>query len=111
MKESKLLKVVVTSVAVFAFGFPAIAAAYDSSDLKRKSEKISYADLNVTKDADAQQLYRRLQKASKRVCGVESLQVARSIRAVSSAKRCYRSALDSAVAKVDNDTLSKIHEG
>jgi len=109
MKESKVLKGIVTAAAVMAFSFPAIASADDK--VVGKSEKVSYSDLNVEKEAGAKQLYRRLQHASKRVCGVESLKIAGSIAAVSQANRCYRTTLDSAVAKVNNAALTEIHEG
>jgi UrcA family protein len=108
MKESKLIKGVVAIVAVIAFSVPAIASA---EKLEGRSEKVSYSDLNVDKDSGAQALYRRLQSASKRVCGVESIKNAGSVRAVSDQRRCYRNTMDEAVAKVNNPTLTKIHQG
>ena len=108
MKESKLIKGVVTTVAVVAFSVPAIASA---EEFKGRSEKVTYSDLNVEKEAGAQTLYRRLQQASKRVCGVESIMNAGGVRAISMAQRCYRDTLDAAVAKIDNATLTEIHEG
>ncbi len=111
MKESRVLKSIVATAAVVAFSFPAIASADGGEAIVGKSEKVAYADLNVQKEVGAQQLYRRLQQASKRVCGVESLKVAGSISIVSQAKRCYRATLDSAVAKVNNAALTDIHKG
>lgn len=108
MKESKLVKGVVATCAVIAFSVPAIASA---DELKGRSEKVTYADLNVEKEVGAKALYRRLQHASKRVCGVESMRNAGGIREISRQYRCYRETLDEAVAKIDNATLSKIHEG
>ena len=43
MKESKLVKGVVTIIAVVAFSIPAIATA--DTELKGKSEKVSFSDL------------------------------------------------------------------
>jgi UrcA family protein len=111
MKESKVLKGIVLTAAVVAFSFPAIAAADGGETIIGKSEKVAYADLNVQKEAGAKQLYRRLQHASKRVCGVESLKVVGSISVVSQENRCYRATLDSAVAKVNNTAVTEIHEG
>ena len=108
MKESKLIKGVVATVAVIAFALPAVSSA---DELKGRSEKVSYADLDVDKETGAEALYRRLQQASKRVCGVESIKNAGGIREVSEQRRCYRDTLDSAVAKIDNSTLNQIHEG
>ena len=111
MKESKLIKGIVTTVAVVAFSLPAIASADAGAELKGRTEKIGYSDLNVEKQAGAEQLYRRLQLASKRVCGVESLKIAGSVRVVSESRRCYRDTLDAAVAKIDSAALTSIHNG
>lgn len=111
MKKSKLINSVIAAVAVVSFSLPAIASADSGAKLKGASEKVQFSDLNVEKRAGAEQLYRRLQLASKRVCGVESLKIAGSIRAVSDAHRCYRQSLDAAVAKIDNEALTAIHEG
>ena len=108
MKESKLIKGVVATVAVIAFSVPAIASA---EEFKGRAEKVTYSDLNVEKEAGAHSLYRRLQQASKRVCGVESIKNAGGIREISEQQRCYRETLDAAVAKVNNATLTDIHEG
>ena len=70
MKESKIIKGVIAAVAVVVFSIPAIASADAAAELEGKTEKVSFADLNVDKAAGAEQLYRRLQQASKRVCGV-----------------------------------------
>ena len=108
MKESKLIKGVVAIVAVVAFSVPAIASAEEP---KGRSEKVSYSDLNVDKRAGAQALYKRLQLASKRVCGVQSIKNAGSVSEVSNQRRCYRNALNEAVAKIDNPILTDIHKG
>lgn len=111
MKESKLIKGIVATVAIAAFSLPAIASADAGAELKGRTEKVAYADLNVDKRDGAQQLYRRLQQASKRVCGVESLKKMGTVRGMSEARRCYRDSLDSAVAKIDSAVLTEIHEG
>ena len=108
MKESKLIKGVVATVAVIAFAVPAVSSA---SELKGRAEKVTYSDLNADKESGAEILYRRLQQASKRVCGVESFKNAGGIRAVSEQRSCYRETLSEAVAKINNATLTKIHEG
>jgi UrcA family protein len=108
MKESKLVKGVVATVAVIAFSLPAIASA---DDLAGRSEKVTYSDLNVEKEAGAQSLCRRIQQAAKRVCGVESLKVAGNLRQLSQQKNCYRDALDATVAKIDNAALTELHKG
>jgi UrcA family protein len=108
MKESKLVKGVVATVAVIAFSLPAIASA---DDLAGRSEKVTYSDLNVEKEAGAQSLYRRIQQAAKRVCGVESVNGAGNLRQLSQQKNCYRESLDAKVGKIDNAALTELHKG
>jgi UrcA family protein len=108
MKESKVIKGIIATVAVITFSLPAFASA---DGLKGRAEKVTYSDLDVDKNAGAEVLYRRLQQASKRVCGVESIKNAGGIRQVARQQECYRSTLDEAVAKVNNAALTSIHEG
>ena len=108
MKESKFVKGAVAAGAIMTFSLPAIAS---EDELKGRTEKVTYSDLNVEKEAGAHALYRRLQQASKRVCGVESIKNAGGIREISQQQRCYRDTLDAAVAKIDNATLTRIHTG
>lgn len=112
MRESNKVRKVTTAIAVFvvSMSLPAIAAAGDSR-LQGKSEKVSFADLKLKKEADARRLYRRLRAASERVCGVEPLSTAGSLANMSAAKRCFRDAMDSAVAEINDPTLTEIHRG
>ena len=107
MKESKLIKGALTTIAVALLATPAISVA---DEFKGRAEKVSFSDLNVDKEEGVSILYRRLQQASKRVCGVESMKNAGGIREISQQQRCYRATLDNAVAKVDNPVLTKLHE-
>lgn len=109
MKKLKILRGVVATIVMF--GLPVAAVASGGSEITGKSEKVSYADLNVEKEAGAKQLYRRLQHASKRVCGVDSLTIVGSLREMSRAKSCYKNSLDSAVAEIDSEALTEIHQG
>jgi len=108
MKESKLIKGVVATVAVIAFAVPAVSSA---SEVKGRAVKVTYTDLNVDKESGAETLYRRLQQASKRVCGVESIKTAGGIQELKEQRRCYEDALDEAVARINNPILTRIHEG
>lgn len=109
MKESKLMKGIIVTIAVVAFTMPAIASA--GTEIKGKSEKVSFSDLNVTRQEGAQQLYNRLQEASKRVCGVKPLKDSRSIAELSHSVRCYRQTLDASVARINSEALTAIHAG
>lgn len=111
MKYSKRLNGVFATALVVVLSVPAIASAANESELAGKSVKVSYEDLNVQKEAGAKVLYRRLQQASKDVCGVRTLQNAGSVRALAEMQTCYNDSLTSAVAKVDSPALVRIHEG
>lgn len=112
MKESKLLRGLIVSAAtiVVATALPATASATAESGLKGKAVKVSYSDLNIEKEAGVKVLYRRLKQASKQACGVESLKIAGSVRAMSETQRCYRETLAAVVDKIDNSELTRIHE-
>jgi UrcA family protein len=109
MKESKLFKGFLATIIVFALGVPAIAAADDSGGLKGVAVKVSYADLNLEKHEGAKDLYQRLQQASKDACGFRSLREEGSARGMSEARQCYRDTLSEAVAEVDNELVTQIH--
>ena len=110
MKESRLVRIFIATATFVALSVPAIASAAPESGIKGKSVKVSYADLDLEKEAGAKSLYRRLQQASKEACGVESLQNAGSVRVVVEMQRCYRETLTSVVKRVDNEALTRIHE-
>ncbi len=115
MKESKLFKSLVATFVVIVLGGPAIVLASTSSHLETNKATVSYADLNLKNEEGVQNLYQRLQHASKEVCGVASLKIPQSILAKSSRRRatrqCYRESLSNAVDKFDNEDLARIHAG
>jgi len=110
MKESKFVKCLVTAIAIFAISAPAIASTGTDNGLKGQSVKVSFADLNLQKEAGAKVLYRRLQRASKKACGAESYRNAGSVSERADMHRCYESSLTSSVAKINNALLTRIHE-
>ena len=109
MKKSNLFKGLLATIIVVALGAPTIASAGAKSDLQGVSVKVSYADLNLEKQAGAKTLYRRLQKASRQACDVRGLNNAGSLRRITETKKCYAEALTAAVKKLDNVLLTAIH--
>ncbi len=110
MKESKLMRGLIAAVVFIALSAPAIASVTPEGHLKGKSVKVTYADLNLEKEAGAKVLYRRLQQASKQACGVEKVRTAGSIRVLAEMQRCYKKTLTAVVKKIDSAELTKIHE-
>ena len=109
MKESKLYKYILSIIVVVALGAPAIASADAKSQLQGVSVKVSYADLNLEKQAGAKTLYRRLQLAARQACDVGSLLQEGSVRRLTEARQCYSNALSKAVEELDNQFLTQIH--
>lgn len=85
------------------------ASASVSAGMEDAAVKVSYADLNISNEAGARALYRRLQQASREVCGVRSFVEHGSLEATAEARQCYNDALESAVAKIGSEMLSDIH--
>ena len=90
-------------------GLSLSATAAATSQLERVSVKVNYQDLDIDSQQGATRLYRRLKRASRAACDVQSLKIAGSVRNHASASRCYQSALDSAVSKIDSEALQEIH--
>ncbi len=112
MKESNQVRKLLIASAVIVLGIPAIAGATPNArDVEDNAVRVSYADLNLSNEAGLMTLYKRLQSASRAVCGPRSLFEAGSLEQLNENKTCYRNALSKAVAKFNNATLDKIHAG
>ncbi len=111
MKDSKLFKSLVATIVIIVLGGPAVVLAGTSSHLETNKATVSYADLNLENEEGVQVLYRRLQRASKKVCGVTSLRIAGSVSSLRKPQQCYRQTLSNAVDKIDNEDLTRVHAG
>ncbi len=111
MKESKLFKSLVATFVVIVLGGPAVVLAGTPSDFEDAKVTVSYADLNLETEKGVQTLYRRLQRASKKVSGFTSFGVVGTARLMQKAGQSYRNTLSNAVEKIDNERLSAIHAG
>ena len=114
MKESKLFKSLMATFVVIVLGGPAVVLAGTPNYFEYKTT-VSYADLNLENVEGVRVLYRRLQRASKKVCGAPSLKVAGSLPILlqrgttKESRQCYRETLSKAVEKIDNEDLTHIH--
>ena len=109
MKESKLFKGVIATIAVLAFSAPAFASA--NAGIKGQMENVPYADLNVDNKRGAEILYQRLQKASRRVCAVETIRTVRGATIEADQRSCARHTQDQAGAEMNSVTLDAVLEG
>ena len=71
------------------------------------SVTVNYADLNIDAWAGANVLYRRIEAAAEKVCGVSTRRD--SLVVVQSQKACMTSVVESAVRKVNNSAVASIH--
>lgn len=88
---------------------PVAASADRGSKLEKQTVRVSYNDLNIHSLDGAKQLYTRLKRASKVVCGVDSYFVLGSVNRVVESKHCFRETLDRAVERIDSDELERLH--
>ena len=111
MKESKLFKSLVATFVVIVLVGPAVVLADTPSYIEDAKATVSYADLNLENEESVRVLYRRLQRASKEVCGVTSRLIAGSIGHFQGTQQCYRETLSNAIDKFDNEDLTRVHAG
>lgn len=111
MKESNLFNSLVATFVIIVLGGPAVVLAGTPSYIEDTKAIVSYVDLNLENEESVWVLYRRLQHASKEVCGGGSLKYSRSIIMKSSRLQCYRDTLSHAVATIDNEDLTRMHAG
>ena len=119
MKESKLFKSLVATFVVIVLSGPAVvqAAGTISYFVEGPKTTVSYADLNLESEEGVRVLYRRLQRASNKLCSTAPPHVAGSLPNVyffgntQETRHCYREALSNAVDKIDNEDLTRIHAG
>ncbi len=113
MNESNLVKKLLTVSAIFVLGIATItSAATQVDDEGHEIVRVSYGDLDVSKDAGVRVLYARIKGAADRACGGRStVQEAGSLEAVRAYKKCYDSVSSKLVAKANNTELSKLHAG
>ena len=110
MKESKLFRSLVATFVVIVLSGPAVVqAAGTISYIEVGKASVSYADLNLENEEGVRVLYRRLKRASNRICSSASFTLLRSTP--HETQQCYRDALSNAVDKFDNEDLTRIHAG
>ena len=83
----------------------------DSLDIERNSVTVTYADLNINNEEGAAVLYRRLQAASKSVCGIRFPRAQKDLQFKKIAEDCYDDALSRAVDAIGSELLLSLHQG
>jgi UrcA family protein len=95
-----------TTMTILALGLT-LQSAYAASPRDPPSRTVQFADLDLSRIQDAAVLYDRLRAAAKAVCTpLDDLQIVRHMNF----KGCVKSAISSAVAKVDQPTLTAYYK-
>ena len=82
-----------------------LQAAARVADDNPPTQKVSYADLAISKPAGAKVLYSRIVAAANRVCALDGY---RSMGAMQHVRICADRAIDNAVKDVDSPALSAL---
>jgi len=101
--SAKTLVLLVAGLAGSAFG----ASAWAAETTAAPSVRVSYSDLDLSRDAGVERLYGRLRQAANHVC--ETGAGSRDLRVSALREACAKRALDGAVASVHSTRLSARH--
>ena len=110
MSSQKTFRVAryVAACAFTVLTFGAAAHAGDAPETAKVPETtVDYSDLNLARQADAQTLYGRLQRASDRVCTQYKEQ--RDLRKMKLYNTCYQDALARAVDSVGHASVQAVY--
>jgi UrcA family protein len=78
-------------------------------DVNIKSQRVSYADLDLRQGDGQTALYQRLKSAAQGVCG--DADTREPLEQVRQQRKCYQEAMDEAVQQVGSRELQVLHEG
>lgn len=100
---------IMTSAALFAVLMAAAPAAFaegNTAALISRSVKVSYADLDLSREAGARTLFQRLKAASRRTCGNRPSPklIAASVRY----EACLEGAMSRAVTAIDSPLVTAL---
>ncbi|WP_374470871.1 UrcA family protein [Phenylobacterium sp.] len=96
------MKSILLGALALALIVPAAAQA------REESVAVRTGDLSLSRQADAQRLLRRLDRAALDVCGA-SISSVREVQAAIRASDCYAQAMDQAVAQVGSPAVSDLY--
>jgi UrcA family protein len=96
------------AVAAFAFAAASAQAETQQSIELAPSVSVQYAAEDLETDKGAENVYRKLRKAARRVCGIDGGFLNLSEKTI--AKQCVEDTLASAVRKIDRPMLTALHD-
>jgi UrcA family protein len=99
------------ALAILAAGLGGLllaSSAFAATVSDAPSVRVSYSELDLTRDAGIERLYARLRHAAAEVCGSADI---RDLGALARQESCARQALDRAVEDVHSARLTARHKG
>lgn len=94
-------------IGAFAVCTSLVAYTAAAAEPKVKSLAVSFADLDLSKSAGAQTLYKRIKAAARHVCGPTDQYT--FVTSASAFRQCFEKAVADAVAQVDRPSLTALH--
>lgn len=102
---SRTVRLTRAAIAAFAVCTCLVAHAAPAGQAV-KAQAVSFADLDLSKPAGAQTLYKRIKAAARVVCGPVDHYSYMTPKAF---RECFESAVAAAVAQVDRPSLTALH--
>ena len=97
-----------TRAGIAAFAICTCLVSYSASAESVKSQTVSFADLDLSKAAGVQTLYKRIKVAARKVCGpADRYTYPTPSRAFG---KCVQAAIADAVTQVDRPSLTALHK-
>lgn len=98
-----------TLVTLALMAAPVAARAETAATAPPKQETVSYADLDLSREAGAKILIARMQAAAERVCGPAPVLADLKFHAIYT--HCVRETVQRSVASVDSAVVAKVYSG
>ena len=99
-----------SALLIVACSIPLVAtAAIKTNAAGERTVSVTMADLNLSEQQGVSVLFRRLQRASDKVCGSRNRLEAGSLKQRHLNQRCYTETLGKAVREIGNAELSELH--
>jgi UrcA family protein len=95
-----------TRAGIAALALSACLVAYNAS-AQPNAQTVSFADLDLSKAAGAQTLYKRIKAAARNVCGPSDNYT--FVTPSAAFRKCYDKAIADAVAQIDRPSLTALH--
>ena len=102
-------RTILSAAAIAALSFPLFAGASVLDDPNARA-RATLKSMDLSDERDQKELYERLKDQSREVCGSTNIRITGSVERSVGNEECYEGTLTAAVERVNNDSLTKLHE-